>query len=116
MDIRPLPVKEELEGPVDSFFAPPRNEKATHDGDVKESGGRDVVQDGRPPVRILRIDGVVLEPGLLGDIQQPVSVKNIFRLGYAILCCYYGRVIEPFAGCIGTGGHPGSAVAIIISG
>lgn len=65
-----LPVKEELKSPVDTFLAPSRNEKATDDGHIKKSSGRNVVQNGRPPVRILRIDRVILEPRLLRHVQQ----------------------------------------------
>lgn len=43
------PVKEELKRPMDSFLAPTRHEKASHDSDIEESGGRYVVQDRRAP-------------------------------------------------------------------
>lgn len=64
-----IPVEKELEGPVNAFLAPSRNEKATDNGHVEKSSGRNVVQDGRPPVRILRIDRVILEPRFLRHVQ-----------------------------------------------
>jgi hypothetical protein len=60
---------------MDTLFAPARNEKATDDGDIKKSSGRNVVQNGRPPVRILRIDRVILEPRLLRHVQQSGHVE-----------------------------------------
>jgi len=76
MSFRLLPVEEKLQRPVDSFLAPTRHEKASHDGHVEESGGSYVVQDGRAPQRIMRVDGrsgrriTTRKPGFRRHVQQ----------------------------------------------
>ena len=76
MSFRLLPVEEKLQRPVDSFLAPTRHEKASHDGHVEESGGSYVVQDGRAPQRIMRVDGrsgrriATRKPGFRRHVQQ----------------------------------------------